>query len=77
MHHIRIAENAGFCFGVRRATGMLEEALKTKARLIGSTPSDILSTTRCTLTTSPHAGLSALRTLILTECFVMCKVDSG
>ena len=31
MHHIRIAENAGFCFGVRRATGMLEEALKNKS----------------------------------------------
>jgi len=30
MTDIRIAENAGFCFGVRRATGMLEEALKKR-----------------------------------------------
>ena len=30
MTDIRIAENAGFCFGVRRATGMLEEALKNR-----------------------------------------------
>jgi 4-hydroxy-3-methylbut-2-enyl diphosphate reductase len=30
MTDIRIAENAGFCFGVRRATGMLEEALRNK-----------------------------------------------
>jgi len=28
MAKIRIAENAGFCFGVRRATGLLEEALE-------------------------------------------------
>lgn len=29
MSRIRIAENAGFCFGVRRATGMLEKALES------------------------------------------------
>ncbi len=34
MSQIRIAENAGFCFGVRRATGLLEDALE-KARLTG------------------------------------------
>ena len=30
MADIRIARNAGFCFGVRRATGLLEEALKVR-----------------------------------------------
>lgn len=34
MSQIRIAENAGFCFGVRRATGLLEDALQ-KSRLTG------------------------------------------
>lgn len=34
MSQIRIAENAGFCFGVRRATGLLEDALK-KSRTTG------------------------------------------
>ena len=31
MPDIKIAENAGFCFGVRRATGMLEDALRNKS----------------------------------------------
>ena len=31
MADIRIARNAGFCFGVRRATGLLEEALKKRS----------------------------------------------
>jgi len=30
MAKIRIAENAGFCFGVRRATGLLEKALEER-----------------------------------------------
>ncbi|MBR4933331.1 MAG: 4-hydroxy-3-methylbut-2-enyl diphosphate reductase [Clostridia bacterium] len=30
MADIKIARNAGFCFGVRRATGLLEEALKER-----------------------------------------------
>ncbi len=30
MSEIIIAKNAGFCFGVRRATGLLEEALRTR-----------------------------------------------
>ena len=27
---IRIAKNAGFCFGVKRATGIVEELIKSK-----------------------------------------------
>ena len=36
MAEIRIARNAGFCFGVRRATGLLEDALE-KAKATGET----------------------------------------
>ena len=36
MAEIRIAKNAGFCFGVRRATGLLEDALE-KAKSTGET----------------------------------------
>ena len=29
---IRVAENAGFCFGVRRATDTIEELIKSKGQ---------------------------------------------
>ena len=40
MADIKIARNAGFCFGVRRATGLLEEALKEREIEYGFTTSD-------------------------------------